>query len=102
MYVRTDTTFIDDLIYSIISDSIGIGPYPYYEDVPMLKKKGFKAILNLQTKENMLTLGVDPLNYETMCQKNQIKYVNIPIFDEVDLDPEKCMESAKKLKELID
>ena len=50
----------------------------------------------------MLTLGVDPLNYETMCQKNQIKYVNIPIFDEVDLDPEKCMESAKKLKELID
>lgn len=101
-YVRTDTTFIDDLIYSIVSDSIGIGPYPYYEDVSILKKKGFRAILNLQTKENMVTLGIDPQVYLDVCQKNQIRYLSIPILDQVDLDPKKCLESVFALKELID
>jgi protein tyrosine phosphatase (PTP) superfamily phosphohydrolase (DUF442 family) len=101
-YTRTDTTFIDDLIYSIVTDSIGIGPYPYYEDVPMLKKKGFRAILNLQTTENMVTLGINPSAYEDVCQRNQIKYVNIPIIDQVDLDPKKCLDSVEKLKHLID
>lgn len=66
-YIRTDTTFIDDFIYTRITENIGCGPYPYYEEVALLKEKGFKAILNLQTWDNMETLGIDPQRYQEVC-----------------------------------
>lgn len=101
-YIRTDTTFIDDFIYTRITENIGCGPYPYYEEVALLKEKGFKAILNLQTWDNMETLGIDPQRYQEVCQKAQVTYVNIPIIDMKNLNPEKCLQAAHELKNLKD
>ena len=101
-YVRLDTTFVDHFIYSKVTDKVSLGPYPDYEEIVGLAEKGFSAILNLQTPENMRIIGLDNEKYKQIFMDNHVAYVNLPIKDKVDLNPEKCLLAARQLKKLVD
>lgn len=100
-YVRTDTIFSDDFVYTNITERILCGPYPEEQDIIEFQKKGISAILNLQTQGNMNALGIDDEKIRNLCEKVKIDYVNIPIYDTVKLNPGKCLKAASVLDELL-
>lgn len=100
-YLRIDSTFSDHFVSSKVTDEVACGPYPKEQDIIHLKERGYNSILNLQTKGNMDALGIDPFKIENFCLKKKITYVNIPIYDEVQLKPGPCLQAAKTLKELV-
>lgn len=66
-YIRIDHTFMDDFIFSELSDNLWIGPYPKYEEIDKLKQQGCNCIINLQATIEMEGLLASPDRYEDVC-----------------------------------
>lgn len=100
-YIRMDHSFIDDFIYSEITDFLWVGPYPKYEEIEKLKLKGSKCIINLQTKLEMEGLLMSLDRYEEICQKQGIKYFHSPITQNGELSSQEVLEAVNLLNNCI-
>lgn len=101
-YKKMDAVFVNDLVYSKINEHIGLGPYPYYEEINSLSDKGYKAILNLQSAEDMERLGYHPAAYEEICNLVGIAYRTSPIQSQERLSPSECLLAVNVLNTLIE
>lgn len=100
-YIRMDHSFIDDFIFSEISESLWLGPYPKYEEIEKLKQKGCKCILNLQTKGEMESLLMSYEKYEELSTRNGMKYFHCPIVQASHLDPQQVLSAVNILNSCI-
>lgn len=103
---KTDSNFLNGFFVSEINNSgIIIGPYPIFEidvDEACLQKKA-KAVLNIQTREEIVARGVDQLTIEKFYRsKGVVQIVN----HEIEYEDEQQMfkqyaEAAQRLNNLI-
>lgn len=100
-YVRMDHSFIDDFIYSEISDSLWIGPYPKYEELERLHQKGCNCVLSLQTKQELEGLLVSYEMYQENSSKYGLKYFLSPVNLTFPLDPKQILAAASMLSNCI-
>lgn len=100
-YIRMDHRFIDDFIFSEISESLWIGPYPKNEEMERLNQKGCECVLNLQTKQEIEGLLVSYEQYQEIASKYGLKFFHSPVTLNSPLDPEQILEAANLLASCI-
>lgn len=100
-YIRLDHSFIDDFIYSEVSEELWIGPYPKYEEIEKLKSKGCHCIMSLQTRQEMEVLLISPDTYAEICKKNGMAYCISEVHSMSLLDPHEVQTAASVLQENI-
>ena len=95
---------MNDLVYSKINEKISLGPYPYFDEIKTLGDKGFKALLNLQTHEDMERLGYSSSEYEEVSDATGVHYLNCQIenFSKSEISAEECLEAVKYLSSMVE
>lgn len=103
-HIREDSNFAYYFFYTQINDNLWLGPYPQTEDEHnRLKSCGIKAILNLQTDEDLKSLGLDNKHYEREYRERNQFYYNYQIIDNHVEDFNKhAYEASKLLGKLVE
>lgn len=100
-YIRMDHSFVDDFIFSEISESLWIGPYPKYEELEKLNQKGCHCILNLQTRQEMEGLLLSSDKYQEISTKYGLKYFQSAVSQASPMEPAEIIEAASTLSNCI-
>ena len=79
-----------------------LGPYPQNEEeIKILKNKGAKAVLNLQTSDDMKNRGLHWEELKEIYDRKQIEIINFPIADQILDISTKIVVGATLLDKLI-